>query len=255
MLTYESSGQGLPVVLIHAFPLFSGMWKSQMKSLSKKNRLIAVDLPGFGRSPCQTDLSVPGMARDIAELLESLNIKEPAVIAGLSMGGYAAFEFYRQFPDRVKALGLFSTKPGADSPEARAKRLESAEVIQKEGLEAFAKTSLASLAGKSTQAGQPAVIREIAHMISSNSREGVSAALRAMADRRDSTSLLAHIQCPVLIIAGEEDTLIPSSESETMHAKIAGSGFHLLLKAGHLVNLESPQAFDKIFRKFLQQEL
>lgn len=255
MLAYESSGQGLPVVvLIHAFPLYSAMWKPQVQSLSRKNRVICADLPGFGRSACETEPSISKMAQELAELLICLNVKEPAVIAGLSMGGYVAFEFYRQFPERAAGLGLFSTRPGSDSPEAQQKRLNSADIIQKNGLEAFAKSTLSGLVGKTTQESKADVIRELEHMISANSREGVSRALRAMAKRTDLTGLLKEIKCPVLIIAGDEDTLIPFTESETMHSGIQGSQFHLLRKAGHLVSMEQPDAFSEIFEKFLAKK-
>ncbi len=253
MLAYESSGQGIPLVLIHAFPLFSSMWKPQMKNLGQNGMVIALDLPGFGRSPLEANSSIAKMAQEVGRLLYSLNVKEPAVIAGLSMGGYVTFEFFRQFPERVKALGLFSTRAGADTPEAREKRLKTAEQIRRDGLESFAKTILPNLVGKTTFESNPELIREITNIITLNNREGVSAALIAMAERRDSTNLLSSIKCPTLIIAGDEDTLIPFSESETMHTQIAGSQFHLLPRAGHLVNLEKPAAFQKVFEEFLIQ--
>jgi len=253
MLAYESSGQGIPLVLIHAFPLFSSMWKPQMKNLGQRGRVIALDLPGFGRSPCETKPSISKMAQAVGRLLDSIQMKEPAMIAGLSMGGYVVFEFFRQFPERVKGLGLFSTRAGADTPEAREKRLKTTEQIQRDGLETFAKKILPNLVGKTTLESNPELIGEITGMISLNNREGVAAALVAMAERRDSTNLLGSIKCPTLIIAGDEDTLIPFSEAEMMHAQIAGSQFHLLPKAGHLVNLEQPAAFQKVFEQFLIQ--
>ncbi len=255
MLAYESSGQGTPLVLIHAFPLSSRMWMIQIKDLEKKGKVIALDLPGFGRSLCEAKPSIAKMAQEVAHLLDSINAQEPAVIAGLSMGGYVAFEFFRQFPKRVKALGLFSTKSGADTPEAREKRLKTAEQIKREGLESFTRTMVPNLVGKTAFGANPELIREITTMISSNSPEGVAAALVAMAERRDSTDLLHSINCPTLIIAGDEDVLIPFSESVAMHKQISGSQFHLVPKAGHLLNLEQPTEFQKVFEKFLIQKL
>lgn len=255
MLAYKSSGQGIPLVLIHAFPLFSGMWEPQMKNIERMGRVIALDLPGFGRSPGEAKTTIAKMAEEVAHLLDSIKIKEPAVIAGLSMGGYVAFEFFRQFPERVKGLGLFSTRAGADTPEACEKRLKTAEQIQQGGLESFAKKILPNLVGKTTLESNSELMREITGMISSNNPEGVAGALFAMAERRDSSDLLGSIKCPTLIIAGDEDALIPFSESETMHRQIAGSEFHLIPKAGHLVNLECPSAFQKVFEQFLIQKL
>lgn len=254
-LSYETSGLGIPVVLIHAFPLSSSMWKPQIKNLERKGKMIVLDLPGFGKSPYEAKTTVPKMAQEAALLLDSLKVTGPVMMAGLSMGGYVAFEFFRQFPTRVKALGLFSTRAGADTPEAHEKRIKTAEQILKDGLEDFFKKTVPNLVGKSTQESNPKLLREIMEMISSNSREGVAAGLLAIAGRRDSTDLLASIKCPTLIIAGDEDTLIPFSESEAMHTQIKGSQFHLIPKAGHLVNLEQPEAFQKVFEKFLAQKL
>jgi len=255
MLAYESVGQGVPLVLIHAFPLSSRMWKPHIQTLAHKGKVIVLDLPGFGRSPRDVKPSIAKMAQGIARLLDSINVKGPAMIAGLSMGGYVAFEFFRQFPGRVKALGLFSTRADADTPETREKRLKTAEKIRLEGLESFAKTILPKLVGKTTLESHSPLLGEIGAMISSNTREGVEDALLAMAGRRDSTDLLGLIKCPTLIIAGEEDQLIPVSEAEAMHAQIRGSQLHLLPSAGHLVNLEQPAAFQNVVEKFLIQKL
>ncbi len=255
MLAYKSSGHGIPLVLIHAFPLNSSMWKRQINNLEQYGRVIALDLPGFGQSPSEANPSIAKMAQEVARLLSALNVKESVVIAGLSMGGYVALEFFRQFPERVRGLGLFSTRAGADTPEAREKRLKTAEEIPHDGLETYAKKVLPNLVGKTTLESNPELIREIAGMIYSNTREGVAAALLAMAQRRDSTDLLGSIKCPTLIIAGEQDTLIPFSESRMMHGQIVGSQFQVLPKAGHLINLEQPVAFQKVFEKFLTENL
>jgi len=254
-LHYESAGQGMPLVLIHAFPLSSSMWKTQVKSLERKAKVIVLDLPGFGQSACQAKPSIAVMAQEIAGLLDSIKVTEPAMIVGLSMGGYVTLEFFRQFPERVKALGLFSTRAGADTPEGREKRLKTAEQVRKEGLEAFTQKIVPGLLGKITLESNPGLVRDITHRVSLNNREGVADALMAMAERQDSTGLLSSIHCPTLIIAGDEDTLIPFSEAEDLHAKIAGSQYHLIAKAGHLANLEQPEAFDKILEKFMAQKL
>lgn len=254
-LAYESSGQGIPLVFIHAFPLSSRMWGSLVKGLGPRVKVIAPDLPGFGQTPSQAKPSIPEMAQEVARLLDSLMVKEPVMIAGLSMGGYVAFEFLRRFPNRVRGLGLFSTRPGTDTPQAREKRLKTARDIRDAGLEPFATTILPNLVGKTTLERKPDLVHEIKHMILSNSREGVACALLAMADRRDSTDLLATIKCPTLIIAGREDSLIPFSEAETMHSKILNSRLHIIEKAGHLANLEQPAEFQKILENFLMSIL
>lgn len=261
MLAHEAAGTGIPVVLIHAFPLSHGMWKDSIESLSRPAglrrmaRVIAPDLPGFGGSARQGEPSIPQMAQEIAGLLDHLKVEEPAVVAGLSMGGYVAFEFLRQFPGRVRGLGLFSTRAAADAPEARQGRLKAAQKIQGEGLEPFVKAILPKLLGKTTVESNPAVVEEVTGMILANVPDGVADALLAMAHRRDSTDLLASIRCPTLVIAGEEDTFIPVSEARAFVRKIPGAELEVIRKAGHLVNLEEPAGFQAALERFLKDKI
>ncbi len=253
MLSYSIEGNGRPFVLLHAFPLHSGMWRPQAKLLAKKNRLILPDLPGFGKSPPQEEPSIPAMARDVATLLDHSGIKEPVFMGGLSMGGYVAFEFLRQFPQRVRGLGLFATRAVPDSPEARENRFRSVESIERFGLEPYTKKIVKSQLGKSTQESNPGVAKEALDIMNSNAASSAIDALRAMAERRDSTELLAPISFPVLIAAGEEDALIPVADMRSMHDKIRGSEFHVVAKSGHLINLEQPEVFNGILETFLEK--
>jgi pimeloyl-ACP methyl ester carboxylesterase len=232
-------------VLLHAFPLSSAMWARDAGRFARAARVITPDLPGFGGSPRQVLPSIPAMAQAVADLLESLGIHEPVILAGLSMGGYVALEFLRQYPQRIKALGLFSTKAAADSPEQRQGRAALIERLRREGLEVLLQATLPKLVGASTVAGRPAVTAELERSISTADREGVIDALRAMADRRDSQPLLSAIPCPTLILAGAEDVLIPPNESEAMAQAIPGAQLSVIPGAGHLVNLEAPEAFQE----------
>ena len=238
MLAFKDVGRGAPVVLIHAFPLSSKMW-ARLKSLEGV-RLITPDLPGFAGSERQAKPSIPEMAKEIARLLDSLKLAEPVILGGLSMGGYVAFEFLRQFPGRVRGLGLFSTRAAADTPEARQKRMKTIELIQAEGVEAFAEKTLPNLVGKTSRETRPEVVGEVTQMILANRAEAIIDALRAMAERRDSADLLGSIRIPTLVVAGEEDTFVPLSEARAMQEKIPGSKFRVQSKAKHLRSRLTP---------------
>ena len=244
----------IPLVLVHAFPFSQAMWKAEASGLRELAEVITPDLPGFGGSARLTPPSIPRMAQEIAAVLDRMKIQEPVVIGGLSMGGYVAFEFLRQFPERVRGLGLFSTRAAADTPEAREGRLKTAQKIRTEGLEPFTKTILPKLLGKTTIATQPRVVEEVTRRILANDPGGVADALLAMADRRDSTDLLGLIRCPTLVIAGEEDSFIPVSEAQGMRDRIPGAELEVIQKAGHLVNLEQPEAFQSILEQFLSEQ-
>ena len=251
MLSYETYGKGNPAVLLHAFPLSSAMWKCEAKALENFAQVILPDLPGFGRSPRQSQPSMAAMAREVAAVLDHLKIKGPVFIGGLSMGGYVSFEFFRQFPKRVRSLGLFSTRAAADTPEAKERRFQTIQKIKTDGLAAFAEKAVTNLLGKTTLETRPQVVSQVKEMILAHSPEGVTDALLAMAERRDSTDLLGSISCPALVIAAEEDTFVPLLESESFAKKIPGAQFHVMKQVGHLANLEDPVAFQSLLKSFL----
>jgi pimeloyl-ACP methyl ester carboxylesterase len=122
-LHYSDKGKGLPVILIHGFPLNQQIWKDQAEFLSKNYRVILPDLRGHGDTPpTPGPYSMEIFADDCMALLDAIGIKEPVVVGGLSMGGYIAFALYRRYPKRIAALILASTKASADSPEAKTNR-------------------------------------------------------------------------------------------------------------------------------------
>jgi 3-oxoadipate enol-lactonase len=240
-LAYRDEGRGRPLLLIHAFPLSSAMWERQIQALSDAYRLIVPDLRGFGASP-----SVPGTASldqyadDVAGLLDQLGLEHVSV-AGLSMGGYIAFALLRRHRERVDALVLADTRPQPDTEEGRRAREQSAQLAEQQGAGAIADQMLPKLLSSNAPEQLRAELRGI---IEANDRAGIAAALRAMAARPDSTPLLATIAVPTLIIVGAEDGLTPPSDARAMHAAIAGSQLVELPSAGHLANMEAPEAFN-----------
>ena len=254
MLSYETKGKGLPLVLIHAFPLSRKMWTAASANLIDEFKIILPDLPGFGDSARQAKPSIPDMAREVAALLDRLKITEPVWMGGLSMGGYVLFEFLRQFPKRVRGLGLFATRATADTPEARENRLRAIEAIEKCGMEPYAEKIVKSQLGKTTLEKNPEILRTAWDIMRSQAREGAMDALKAMAQRRDSSDLLGAIRVPTLIMAGSEDTIVPEAEMEAMHRQISGSEFYAIPQSGHLVNLEQPGPFHRILKNFLDRQ-
>lgn len=250
-LAYESAGEGVPIVLLHAFPLSGAMWRAELERFAHVGRVIAPDLPGFGKSKRQDAPSISLMASAVAALLDRLSAEEPVILGGLSMGGYVAFEFVRQFPDRVRALGLFATRAAPDTPEARAARVKTAQKIQREGLPALAASILPRLLGRSTLASKPSLVEAVRAAMLSNDPAGVVASLQAMAGRNDSTPLLPSLTCPTLVVSGEEDILIPRAETERLQRCIPGALLDVIPGAGHLVNLEQPGLFHEVVERWL----
>lgn len=253
-LHFEEAGSGTPVLLIHGFPFTSRMWKPQLGSLATSGHLLAPDLPGFGESPAEPPPhSVEQYAEDCLSVLDALNILEPLVVGGLSMGGYIALAIARLFPERLRGLMLLSTRAGADSAEGKANRDKSIAQVKESGPAPIADSMYAKFLAPATYTEQPAVAEELKEIMKGATREGVMAALTAMRDRPDSTPLLPSIKVPTLIVHGKEDNVIPFSEAEVMAKAIANSELHLVDKAGHLPNMEQPAEFDRIVSEFLRK--
>ncbi|MEK6302970.1 MAG: alpha/beta fold hydrolase [Acidobacteriota bacterium] len=251
-IDYRDEGEGLPVIFIHAFPLNQTMWDEQIAALRGTCRAITLDMRGFGRSGFGSSAnSIDEMASDIHGLMNGLGI-DRGVLVGLSMGGYISLAFYRNYPGCVQALVLADTRAGADTLEARERRIKSAEKAEHEGSAAIADDMTPLLLGRSSLGNRPDLIARTREMIQANSPVGIAAAQRAMAARRDSTDLLGAINVPVLVIVGSEDTLTPPAEADTMNRAIRGSRLQVIQDAGHLSNLEQPRLFNSALSEFIQ---
>lgn len=246
---FQDSGSGKDViVLLHAFPLHSGMWSRQVAALSPKFRVIAPDYPGLGRStPRPEPTTMESLAEQVLGVLGGLQV-DRAVVAGLSMGGYLAFELYRRRPGLFRGLALCDTRAGADTAEGAAGRETFARNALEKGLHWVADEMTPKLLRPNPD---PAAVKEIRHLIGQGTPAGVAAAQRGMARRPDSGPTLATITCPTLVVVGAEDGLTPPAESEKMAAAVKGSRLVKIPGAGHMANVENPAAFDEALLSFV----
>ena len=238
-LAYDVQGEGPPVLLLHAFPLGLAMWDAQVTALRGQHQVIRFDDRGFGASPPGDGLlSMERIADDAAALLDHLGVAK-AVVCGLSMGGYAAFAMVRRHADRLRGLVLADTRAPADTPEGREGRAALAQKVLGEGAVAAAEAFVPKLLGETTKRERPQVVARVREIVRGNPPRG------------DSTPTLREIRVPTLVVCGEEDTLTPPADAEALQRGIAGSRLVLVPRAGHLTNLEDPDAFNRAFLGFL----
>jgi len=268
-LALDDVGDGLPLLLLHGFPLSRRMWRPQLAGLVRGCRLLAPDLPGFGATPPWPAAAAAGegergpagggpaavcgmedMAAATVGLLDALGIAA-AVVCGLSMGGYVALALYERHPERVRGLVLADTRAGADDEAGRQRRLESAAAVESRGLAQLADALIPKLVPPGTLASSAELVAWLRREIEGASAAGVAAAQRGMAARPDRTSLLARIAVPTLIVVGEEDEITPPAVSAAMSERIPGARLVTIAGAGHLSNLERPEAFNDAVREFL----
>lgn len=241
-LAYESAGSGDDIILLlHGFPFTSAMWRPQLDALgTDARRVIAPDLPGFGRTPGAA-ASMDEYADALAGLLDELGAGR-VVVAGFSMGGYVAFAFARRHADRLRGLILVDTKAGADSEEARDGRRAMIERARAEGKGVVIDAMLPRLVSGATLNGRPDVVQAVLDIAEGATLDGIVGALTAMAARPDSAPDLAAIAVPALVIVGKDDAITPVTDAEAMAAGLADAQLVVIPDAGHATTLEQPAA-------------
>lgn len=249
-LAYDEAGSGTPLLLVHGWPHDRTMWAGQLGGLAPYARLVAPDLRGVGGSTTHGPYTIDQYADDLVAFLHALGIAR-AVICGLSMGGYIAFSMLRRHRDLIRGLVLSDTRATADTDEVRSNRARMIELIEREGMNALAARQLSSSVGRSTLERQPELVETVRHMMASVPAAGAIGALRAMAERPDSSSLLETIDVPTLVVGGAEDVTTPPDVLRAMAARIPRSRVEILEQSGHLCPLERPAAFNHVVTEFL----
>jgi 3-oxoadipate enol-lactonase len=249
-IAYADKGQGPVVLFLHAFPLSLAMWDGQ-EALAVRHRIVRFDARGFGGSEAgDAMLTMDRIADDAALLIEKLRLG-PVILAGCSMGGYAAFAFVRKHPSLLRGLILSDTRASADTPEARKGRGDLAAKVLKEGPKAVLDAFLPKLVGPTTKASRADVVAKVKDVILATSPQGISDGLYGLAARPDSTATLREISVPTLVVVGEEDGITPVADAEALQRGIRGSELAVIPKSGHLPSMETPAEFNSVVARFL----
>ena len=239
-------GKGVPLVLLHGFPFDSTLWQAQLHGLDGGGiEVIAPDLPGFGRStPLQgAEPTMEAYADALAEWAKSEGLTR-IILVGHSMGGYVAFAFARRHAEMLSALVLVCTRPGPDSDAARESRYKLVEEVYARGPQAVVDAMLPKLFAPGIAEREPGIVSATHELMLRQSVEGIVAAIKAMAERPDSTPDLESINAPTLIVTGAEDAIIPAPEAAGMLSRISGARHVAIANAGHLPMLEQPDSFN-----------
>jgi 3-oxoadipate enol-lactonase len=250
-IAYWTLGDGPPVVLLHPFPAHHAFWLPVAESLAGRYRVILPDLRGHGDSEAGVGpATMEKHAEDLARVMDDADVGRAAV-AGVSIGGYVLFEFWRKCRGRVAALGLFNTKAPADNPEGRAARLTAARDVLEVGTEPFFETMVQRVLSPATRGTRPDLAEGALAMMRRMSPADVAEVQRGMAERPDSVETLKGINVPTLIVTGEHDAMTGVNEATLMRQHIPGSEMRVIPRAGHYSPWEQPGETTKILRQFL----
>jgi 2-succinyl-6-hydroxy-2,4-cyclohexadiene-1-carboxylate synthase len=255
----SGEGMGPPLVLLHGFTGSTDTWDFLREPLGASHDVIAVDLPGHGRSAAPHHMARYGLGRfadDLVRVLDALAVDRVALL-GYSMGGRAALRFALRHPDRLTALVLESTSPGIADPAQRDERVASdaalAESIEREGVRAFVERWEQLPMWESQRALPEATRTVLRAQRMANRPHGLANSLRGAGAGVDEPVLdrLGTIVAPALLVVGALDApylaLGRLMERAINHAQLC-----VVPGAGHAVHLEQPDAFVRAVATFLR---
>ena len=251
-VTYSDKGKGRVVVLLHGFLGSHEIWKPVADNLSKSYRVISIDLPGHGQTPCFGYAhSMDLMAKCVKSVLDSLKLKK-YVLIGHSMGGYVALAFADLFPEHLRGICLFHSTAFPDSEEKKRDRLRAIEVV-KANKTVYTRNTIRNLfAAKNLKYLKEEVT--FAYTIAKKtSKQGIISALHGMRDRPNRYLILGFVKYPVMMVIGELDNVLPYEQLLEQAEMIENRTVLYLEHDGHFGFLESPKVSNKALRNFLRK--
>lgn len=248
-ICFSDEGKGRAIVLLHGFPESKEIWREFGGRLAKRFRVIAIDLPGFGDTPCLGYVhTMELMAETVKAVMDHLGLRR-YVLVGHSMGGYVAMSFARLFPANLSGLCLFHSNAGPDPEEKKKDRDRAMEAV-KADKKAFVFALVERLFAEENLPLLKNEVEKLKRIAASASPQAIIAALKGMRDRSDTRNVLSLVSFPVLFIIGKKDKIMPWEEL-LKQSKTAGKGRSVLLEnAGHMGFWESPETTTAAVKKF-----
>lgn len=253
-LSYGDSGNGPVVVLLHGFPLTRDMWEPQEDALAKAGfRLVTPDLRGFGESDVpEGPYSMSLFSDDVIALMDHLDI-DRAVIGGMSMGGYILLDLLERYPERVIAACFITTRSTSDSEAAKTGRLALLDRTKRNGTRSMAELSTTTLLAGETLERNPELVSAVYRWMTSIDIRGIEGALHALLDRKDYSSQLGKFNLPALVIGADQDNAVKPEDLRSLSEGLPNCDLCIIPQAGHMANLEQPEAFNDCLLRFLRK--
>jgi pimeloyl-ACP methyl ester carboxylesterase len=249
-LSYQISGTGPVVVLVHGFGEDGTVWKNQADFLSSSFCVIVPHLPGSSTSELIDDMSMESMSETIYFILMQEVIKKCTMI-GHSMGGYITLAFAEKYPSLLEAYGLFHSTAFADTEEKKKNRKEGIQKIKDSGAAEFLKNFIPNLYGSSAQTTHSSIIQDHIKNVSYFSEAALISYYQSMMERPDRTGILKQNKMPLLFVLGRKDAIIPIENALKLATIPDIVYIHVLENSGHMGMIEEPEKTNNIIYKFL----
>lgn len=249
-IAYTDTGKGTAVVLLHGFLENQKMWEQYIAPLSKKNRVITIDLLGHGATECLGYVhSMEDNADAVHAVLAELRIRK-AVFIGHSMGGYIALAFAELYPDFVKGLVLLNSTANADSEERKTNRDRAIKAV-KQNYKGFVSLAIANLFSENNRERLSIEIENVKTEALKTPLQAIVASLEGMKIRLDREVLLHLTPYPKLLILGQKD---PVLEYEDTKKQIVNTDVALVtFPDGHMSHIENQEELTTVLLQFLKK--
>ncbi len=249
-IAYKVTGKGFPLVFIHGFCEDGRMWDDFAKKFSDY-QVIALDLPGFGKTDLVPDLTISKMADTVKLVLEKCRVSECCIV-GHSMGGYVLMDFVSRFSKDygIQGVVMFHSHPFADSKDRKSKRAQVTNYIDAHGVAIFVHQFLPSLFSGFFNSNR-FTVQKLTFRASQYTKESLMASLNAMRNRKDHSKTMENINCPVLFINGLQDEIIPLDKMIEQTALPNIADIRNMEDVGHVGMFEAPNRTSRYIRDFL----
>lgn len=250
-MSFYDIGKGNPIILIHGFAGSKQYWDKVISRLAEKNRVIAIDLPGHGESTMGGDhYSIEDMAGLVNNLLDTLGL-EKVTMFGHSLGGYITLAFAELYPQKLNGFSLVHSTANPDSSEAMSARETNAKKVSEEGPDGLMEGLSKKLFSPANSEINAEDIINAAEIGVSTSIKGIVSALLAMRDRPDRNYVLEQTKLPVLLVAGEDDQIIPPEK--TFSVSNSNIKQAVIKDSGHMSMYEQPLELIAAMQGFLSK--
>jgi pimeloyl-ACP methyl ester carboxylesterase len=248
-LSFVDEGEGKAIVLLHGFCGSSRYWESIIPQLAERYRVIAPDLPGHGQSGLLPEgATIEGMADTIKELIDELNLGK-VTLFGHSLGGYITLAFAEKYTNQLNGFSLVHSTAHPDSDEAKKGRMANVEKVQQQGIQALIDGLVPKLfSPKHLDEGYVKTAKEIGY---GTKPEGAIRTLIAMKNRPDRNHVLQETSLHVLLIAGEQDQIIPAEKTFSVTKDNITQA--VIKGAGHMSMYERPEGLSDDIKRFLSR--
>ena len=249
-ISYTDKGKGSSVVLLHGFLENKSMWNDYILEISKKDRVITIDLLGHGATECLGYVhSMEDNADVVQAVLQELKIRK-SVLIGHSMGGYVALAFAEFYPENVKGIVLLNSTSRADSDERKTNRDRAIKAV-KQNYTAFVRMSIANLFSEKNRTILIDEIENVKTEALKTPLQGIVASLEGMKIRKDREVILHFAAYPILLVLGKEDPVLNYDENVT---QIENTTVKLhTFNDGHMSTIENKEELMLILLEFLKK--